>query len=212
MEKKELDIKIWEFRNHVRQTYASLEEQKKVFQNINMALKGDPHAMLFIGERISCFDQALSCYWIEKAAYEKDLPEAYYSLANCYFWGCGVEKDFDIVFELIEKAIQKGCKSWNSFLCYYLEEVNPERVVPYYLHGYSEGEAELKYQAASRLCAIYSGILYPQLRNREKYYYWLNLLRKSRPDYYDYPDFFNDPDFFDHQPRKYKFFFIGNEI
>lgn len=196
MNTNELNKKIEEYCCNAKQKYSS-QEQKEILQKLDMAQQGDSDAMLYTG--IKCCrecvgDKDLGYYWIEKAAYEKDVPDAYSWLAACFFWGWGVQQDFDKVFELIDQAVLKGSKIWTLHIYTFLEKINTEKIIPFYVHAYSIEDEDIKYKTAERLCIIYCGTYYPQLRNREQYYYWLNEMRKIDPDS---PDFFDEPEFID---------------
>lgn len=79
------------------------------------------YAYMFLGNiyfKSSQKQEAFDCYL--KAA-EKGYVSAEYSLATCYYYGDGVEKNHDEAFRLFETAAKKGHRSAEEMLgeCYY---------------------------------------------------------------------------------------------
>lgn len=199
MEQIDLNSKVEEYRLYIQHKYSEQEPQRsQKLQMLDEALQGDADAMVGVG--ISCCegdgDFEFGFYWLNKSAYEKEYPDAFFWLGDTFFWGQGIQRDFNKVFECFDIAIQKGCKLWSPTICLYLETVDVKKVIPYYEYGYSAGyeDPTFKSKAAERLYVIYSGNVYPEFRCREKFDYWMTELRKYEPES---PDIFDEHEFID---------------
>ena len=148
-------------------------------QLANRALNGDGEASkdiaLYYG---SCHTEGKR-EWLEIAAYDQGNAEAYYYLAESYFYeSFALAKEYDKIFQLIDIANKRGCRIWDDAITFVLSLHDMTKAISYYEHGYYHGYSIDKGVAAQNLCHIYCGLLDPAFRNKEKYYYWLNELHK----------------------------------
>lgn len=155
----------------------------KLYQDMaNKALGGDGNASLKIAWYYGFYHTEGKKEWLEIAAYDQNEAEAYYCLAEWYFYESFVlGKDYQETYKLIDIANKKGCRTWCDTITYILSLHDTDKAISYYEHAYFHGESRFRAEAAKGLCHVYCGLSNPKYRNKDKYDYWFNEWRKHNP-------------------------------
>ena len=84
------------------------ENKERIIKDLLSQKPKDPLKRLELANKLLSYKECQTAFYWYKKATEKDIPDAYFHLADCYHNGLGIKKDNKRAAELFEKAYALG--------------------------------------------------------------------------------------------------------